>query len=871
MPLQPTLTVQVGPNLVFSPGIFGNSEFWAEYHVSGLQTGGFLTGYVIGGGRAITHPYYSVGLTISDGFPGTSYTSVTAQDQVISTLARGPLPSVDFIAGPGGVGFVQTGVTERLQLTNYPFGWVNTSDAIDIWGGLLSANGSRRSGSLALSTDSSFDQTDAHITASWVGAGGYLATWQDSSASFDGEHDGYGNSLSNIVGRAFDAAGNALCGPFIVNSPGFQSGRQSEPDVMALDNGNYVVTWVDEAGRDGAGSGLFARVFDRSGNAVTSEVQLNQGAVGDQKHPSLQSLGNGSFAAVWTSQTGANSGYTTFVRVFNADGSPVGAEVQVGVLPSATGADPHITGVQGGGFVVTFAGMDQNLTDRPYFRLFDANGQPMGDQQRIGSDTAVGSADVTTLADGRLAITYVDNATYSNTATLQATIYDPRTTGINLSGTSMDDSYVGSAFADTLRGLGGVDHLDGGGGDDLLVGGGGSRADLASAISSQGRLGAEWQAVGVGNLSGAGHDDLVWTSAGRVSIWDLTTATFRDAAGSMGTEWGLAGIGEFNGDGRDDLFWTDDKGNASIWTMNGGQVAGFRVSAGHMGVEWHVGGIGHLEGPGTDQVVWVDRQNNVAIWDMGGGDITGLKVSDGHMGTEWGLAGIGDLNGDRFDDLVWQRADGGLSIWSMNGAHVAGLAVIAGHSGSDWRLATITDTNGDGHADLVWTSGGKVDIWTMNGATVTGTHLLAGSMGSNWTLLGPGTAATGAAADLIWTTQGSGATANTWLLNATGDVLTGGSGADTFQFNALVQGPGVEITDFNVGEGDRLDIHNLLASVGLAGTDPLASCLVRAVGSASGTAVQIDTSLTAHHGDWANIAILDNLTPAQVYASYFIF
>jgi Ca2+-binding RTX toxin-like protein len=50
------------------------------------------------------------------------------------------------------------------------------------------------------------------------------------------------------------------------------------------------------------------------------------------------------------------------------------------------------------------------------------------------------------------------------------------------------------------------------------------------------------------------------------------------------------------------------------------------------------------------------------------------------------------------------------------------------------------------------------------------------------------------------------------------DKLTGGAGLDIFNFDLLSE-LGDTITDFSKVAGDKLDIHDLLTSVGYLGTD----------------------------------------------------
>jgi Ca2+-binding RTX toxin-like protein len=71
------------------------------------------------------------------------------------------------------------------------------------------------------------------------------------------------------------------------------------------------------------------------------------------------------------------------------------------------------------------------------------------------------------------------------------------------------------------------------------------------------------------------------------------------------------------------------------------------------------------------------------------------------------------------------------------------------------------------------------------------------------------------------------------------DSLTGGLGLDTFDFNAHASQD--TITDFNVAQGDRLDIKDML--VGYNGTQPLANYVQLAV-SGGDTVVSVDADGT---------------------------
>ncbi len=101
------------------------------------------------------------------------------------------------------------------------------------------------------------------------------------------------------------------------------------------------------------------------------------------------------------------------------------------------------------------------------------------------------------------------------------------------------------------------------------------------------------------------------------------------------------------------------------------------------------------------------------------------------------------------------------------------------------------------------------------------------------------------------------------------DTLTGGGGADTFVYRSLRDGTDT-ITDFTPGE-DKLNLHNLLLSVGYTGTDALSDGYVRVIDSSSGALVQVDSDGPQGAGAPRTLIVLRGLTAAQVKAGDFLF
>jgi predicted extracellular nuclease len=97
------------------------------------------------------------------------------------------------------------------------------------------------------------------------------------------------------------------------------------------------------------------------------------------------------------------------------------------------------------------------------------------------------------------------------------------------------------------------------------------------------------------------------------------------------------------------------------------------------------------------------------------------------------------------------------------------------------------------------------------------------------------------------------------------DNLTGGAGADVFVYRSL-RDAGDRIGDFQPGS-DRIDLTQLLASIGYSGANAVGDGVVRIVAVAGGTGIQIDADGLAGPGAPRLLATLVGINPAQIVPS----
>jgi hypothetical protein len=201
--------------------------------------------------------------------------------------------------------------------------------------------------------------------------------------------------------------------PFVVNE--YATGTQIQPAVCALSDGSFAVTWTS-AFQDGFGLGVFGRVFDADAGASTSEFQINAFTTCYQFAPAVDVAGDG-FVVTWQSGpafspcTQDGSGFGVFARVFDGTGTALTDELQVNTFTTYGQANPAVADV-GDGFVVVW---DSDLEDGDgtgvFARLFATNGTAAGTEFQV-AETTLGDQyrpAVAALGDGGFHVVWLDS------------------------------------------------------------------------------------------------------------------------------------------------------------------------------------------------------------------------------------------------------------------------------------------------------------------------------------------------------------------------------------------------------------------------------------------------------------------------------
>jgi Ca2+-binding RTX toxin-like protein len=287
--------------------------------------------------------------------------------------------------------------------------------------------------------------------------GGWIVTWV--SKFQDGDQHGIFQQRYNAGGTA----GWTTDQPVNVAT----IGSQDAPKVTVLTDGGWVVTWTSD---DVSQSGIFQRHFDPNGQASPIEFIVNTTTSLSQFDPDVTALPDGTWVVTWTSED-TNGNENIFQQHFAANTAPT--DITLAGLAVAEGA-PFSTFVGGlagvdadlaSGDALTYTLLD-NAQGRFALQgnmLVVADGLRFDYEQAASHTVTVRATDKDGLSVTRSLVVQVGDVTRE----------DLRGSGAAdiFVGGSNADSFRGFGGNDVLTGGAGNDLLFGGLGKDVLTGG----------------------------------------------------------------------------------------------------------------------------------------------------------------------------------------------------------------------------------------------------------------------------------------------------------------------------------------------------------------------------------------------------------------
>lgn len=279
----------------------------------------------------------------------------------------------------------------ELQNGDLVVTWQGLGDDGDIYGRLLHADGSQDA-IFKVNEYTTSSQSRSDVTA--LDNGGFVVVWVS---------QGQDGSEAGVYGRLYDANGLAMAEEFQVNSKALY--YQDLPSITSLADGDFLVTWA----HNGDHYEIFGQRYSRDGIPEGDEFQINTVARGMQNQPDITALPDGGFVVTWLSPDA--NGYGIVGQVFDAYGAKVGAQFSINSYSINQQSSPEVAALQDGGFVATWWSLNQDDSTYGYGvfgQRFDADGAKVGVEFQINS-YSIGQQfyqSIATLADGSIVVTW---------------------------------------------------------------------------------------------------------------------------------------------------------------------------------------------------------------------------------------------------------------------------------------------------------------------------------------------------------------------------------------------------------------------------------------------------------------------------------
>ena len=633
---------------------------------------------------------------------------------------------------------------------------VQDGDGYGIYSRRFDASGAPVTGEVQVNTTTAHDQERASVTV--LSDGGYVVVWQSTFEDYnDRSHGPMGAIYTDVYAQVFDSSGAKSGDEIKVNSLANTDYNDAVPQVAALDNGRFVITWSGHANLDTRDYDIYQSIY----GPVVAATTLT-GTAGDDV---LSGSGiEAHMAGLGGNDTYVVDGVSDLVTEAVDSGTDT---VQASVSYTLVGYVENLVLTGVGDVTGTGNGLNNSLTGNSGANVLSGLG---------GNDTLDGGAGADTLYGGSGDDTYVvdavgdvvsettvsgvddggsDTVQASVAYTLGDYVENLALTGlvdVNGTGNGLNNSLVGNSGVNVLSGLGGNDLLDGGTGADTLFGGSG---DDIYVVDNAGDIVSETTVSGVDD----GGSDTV-------------QASLAYTLGDYVENLVLTGVADVNGTGN--ALNNSLTGNGGVNVLSG--LGGNDVLDGGAGADTLYGGSG-------DDIYVVDNggdivsEQTVSGVDDGGNDTVQASIgwTLGGNFEKLTLTGTGDINGT-----------GNSLANTLTGN--AGANVLYGLDGNDnLRGGLGADTLYGGAGDDTYTvddAGDIVSEQTVSGVDDGGSDTVQASisyaLGANiekLTLTGTGDI-TGTGNSLANTVTGN-AGANILFGLDGNDILKGGAGADT--------------------------------------------------------------------------------------------
>lgn len=164
---------------------------------------------------------------------------------------------------------------------------------------------------------------------------------------------------------------------FLVNT--YTDDNQQRPAIAGLSDGGFVVAWQSRL-QDGSGTGVYAQVYTAAGELSGDEFRVNSYTNNGQDAPSVTGLTGGGFVVTWHGTSDLDSsGNGVFGQLYDVNGDAVGGEFLINTETDSYQVTSNVSAMADGGFIVSWQSRYQDGdADGVFGQQFAADGTKVG-------------------------------------------------------------------------------------------------------------------------------------------------------------------------------------------------------------------------------------------------------------------------------------------------------------------------------------------------------------------------------------------------------------------------------------------------------------------------------------------------------------
>ena len=189
-----------------------------------------------------------------------------------------------------------------------------------------------------------------------------------------------------VWGQRYDAEGTPVGPIYQLNTE--IAGDAQYSKLTVLEDGRLVASWI-------TGGTYYGQVLDATGQPEGAEFAIGDYNISPRHpmgHDDLAALEDGGFVAVWTKSGADGSQWGVVAQRYDAQGNAVGEEFVVNSYTGSYQQTPEVTGLKGGGYVVTWLSVSGTWGGDSgggiFAQQYDAAGDPVNGEFHVNTSTA---------------------------------------------------------------------------------------------------------------------------------------------------------------------------------------------------------------------------------------------------------------------------------------------------------------------------------------------------------------------------------------------------------------------------------------------------------------------------------------------------